>query len=243
MTPAVRFSAAVRIAEIVRRPPLTPLPGLPAWLPGLAVVRGRLFSVVDLGRWLGVTAASDPEPGYLTLLEAAGSDEYGGFGAVVRVAVTNNGGAIEVTYVNNLPAGGGGNRGNNLLEVDTCAHGPNNYGDSKRVVTHLHGGHVPARYDGQPEYHILPGETDIYEYPNNQEAGTVWYHDHALGITRLNVYAGMAGFYFVRDEFDTPPPAIVMGGNISVLIDFFLDRIAREYKRARFEERRRSGFG
>jgi spore coat protein A len=110
---------------------------------------------------------------------------------------------IEVTYINNLPAGGRGGRGSNLLEVDTCAHGPNYYGDSKRIVTHLHGGHVPARVDGQPEYTLLPGETDTYEYPNNQEAATVWYHDHALGITRLNVYGGMAGFYLIADGEDT----------------------------------------
>jgi spore coat protein A len=109
---------------------------------------------------------------------------------------------IEVTYINNLPTGGGG-RGSNLLEVDTCAHGPNYYGDSKRIVTHLHGGHVPARVDGQPEYTLLPGETDMYAYPNNQEAATLWYHDHALGITRLNVYGGMAGFYLIADTEDT----------------------------------------
>ena len=112
---------------------------------------------------------------------------------------------IEVIYQNNLPSGGGGNRGGNLLEVDNCAHGPNDWGDSKRISTHLHGGHVPARVDGQPEYTILPGETDTYVYPNNQEAGTVWYHDHALGITRLNVYAGMAGFYLIREEDDGDP--------------------------------------
>ena len=109
---------------------------------------------------------------------------------------------IEVTYQNNLPTGGG-NRGNSILEVDTCAHGPNYYGNSKRIVTHLHGGHVPARFDGQPEYHILPGENDVYEYPNNQDAATTWYHDHALGITRLNVYGGMAGFYLIADAEDT----------------------------------------
>ncbi|HYQ72903.1 MAG TPA: multicopper oxidase domain-containing protein, partial [Gammaproteobacteria bacterium] len=109
---------------------------------------------------------------------------------------------IEVTYVNNLPTGGG-NRGSNILEVDECAHGPNYWGNSKRIVTHLHGGHVPAAVDGQPEYTILPGQTDIYEYPNNQDAATVWYHDHALGITRLNVYGGMAGFYLIADSEDT----------------------------------------
>ena len=125
--------------------------------------------------------------------------------------VTHKNEPIEVTYVNNLPSGGRGNRGSSLLEVDTCAHGPNYYGDSKRIVTHLHGGHVPARFDGQPEYTILPGEIDVYEYPNNQDAGTLWYHDHALGITRLNVYAGMAGFYLLADSEDTLGPDNAFG--------------------------------
>ncbi len=118
---------------------------------------------------------------------------------------------IEVTYRNNLPSGGGGNRGNNLLEVDTCPHGPNYYGNSKRIVTHLHGGHLPSRFDGQPEYTILPGESDVYQYPNNQDAATVWYHDHALGITRLNVYGGMAGFYLIADSEDTLAPDNAFG--------------------------------
>jgi spore coat protein A len=108
---------------------------------------------------------------------------------------------IEVTYVNNLPTARG-QRGSHLLDVDRCPHGPNYYADSARISTHLHGGHVPARVDGQPEYTILPGETDVYEYPNHQDAATLWYHDHALGITRLNVYAGMAGFYLLRDAFE-----------------------------------------
>jgi spore coat protein A len=108
---------------------------------------------------------------------------------------------IEVTYVNNLPTARG-QRGSHLLDVDQCAHGPDYYGDSARISTHVHGGHVPARVDGQPELTILPGETDVYEYPNNQDPATLWYHDHALGITRLNVYAGMAGFYLVRDAFE-----------------------------------------
>jgi spore coat protein A len=37
-------------------------------------------------------------------------------------------------------------------------------------------------------------------YPNDQAATTLWYHDHALGITRLNVYAGLAGLYLIRDD-------------------------------------------
>ena len=46
-----------------------------------------------------------------------------------------------------------------------------------------------------------PGSA-VYQYPNSQEAATLWYHDHALGMTRLNVVAGMAGFYFLRDSKD-----------------------------------------
>jgi spore coat protein A, manganese oxidase len=37
-----------------------------------------------------------------------------------------------------------------------------------------------------------------FQYPNDQRASTVWYHDHALGLTRLNVYAGPAGFFLIR---------------------------------------------
>jgi FtsP/CotA-like multicopper oxidase with cupredoxin domain len=39
----------------------------------------------------------------------------------------------------------------------------------------------------------------VFQYPNDNRASTIWYHDHALGMTRLNVYAGPAGFYIIRD--------------------------------------------
>ena len=55
------------------------------------------------------------------------------------------------------------------------------------------------------------GFTNRFEYDNNVAAGNLWYHDHALGITRLNVYAGMAGFYFVRDDLDTGQPDNSLG--------------------------------
>ncbi len=104
---------------------------------------------------------------------------------------------IEVKYTNNLPPG------THYLDVDTCAHGPDYWDNSPRTVPHLHGGHVPARFDGQPEYAFMPGAFDTYQYPNNQLPATLWYHDHALGITRLNVYMGLAGFYLIRDNFET----------------------------------------
>jgi bilirubin oxidase len=56
----------------------------------------------------------------------------------------------------------------------------------------------------------------IYQYPNQQRAATLWYHDHTLGMTRLNVYAGPAGFYIIRGGKDDqvaglPGPAPAMG--------------------------------
>lgn len=78
------------------------------------------------------------------------------------------------------------------------------------VVTHLHGAHVESASDGDPESWYTqkyqqkgPGwEKPIYSYDNTQEAGTLWYHDHTLGITRLNVYAGLAGMFLVRDDHE-----------------------------------------
>ncbi|MDH4337248.1 MAG: multicopper oxidase domain-containing protein [Candidatus Krumholzibacteria bacterium] len=76
------------------------------------------------------------------------------------------------------------------------------------ATVHLHGGEVPAWSDGGPDSWFTPSglagghaaQTNVYHYPNTQEAATLWYHDHALGATRLNVYAGTAGFYFLRDN-------------------------------------------
>jgi spore coat protein A len=70
---------------------------------------------------------------------------------------------------------------------------------------HLHGGHLPSRFDGQPELTFFPGEFDVYEYPNKQEPATLWYHDHGLGITRLNVYMGLAAYYLLRPDCTVTP--------------------------------------
>eukprot|EP00053_Salpingoeca_punica_P014529 m.132106 g.132106 ORF g.132106 m.132106 type:complete len:939 (-) comp16478_c0_seq5:33-2849(-) len=85
------------------------------------------------------------------------------------------------------------------LPVETCLHGPMEWGTLPRTVPHLHGGHLPARVDGHPDYAFAPGGNDTYTYPNNQAAATLWYHDHGMGITRLNVYMGLAGFYLLRE--------------------------------------------
>ncbi|MFF1880525.1 multicopper oxidase family protein [Pseudarthrobacter sp. NPDC058196] len=72
-----------------------------------------------------------------------------------------------------------------------------------RMAVHLHGGNTSPQSDGGPDQAFGPGESYTYRYGNNQDAAGLWYHDHALGMTRLSVYAGLAGAYLLRD---TPGP-------------------------------------
>jgi spore coat protein A, manganese oxidase len=79
------------------------------------------------------------------------------------------------------------------------------------IVTHLHGGHTESASDGLPNAWFTPnftskgsdfikGDKVPYTYSNTQQAATLWYHDHTMGITRLNAYAGLAGFYIITDD-------------------------------------------
>jgi FtsP/CotA-like multicopper oxidase with cupredoxin domain len=53
-----------------------------------------------------------------------------------------------------------------------------------------------------------PGSA-VFQYPNDQRAATLWYHDHSLGMTRTNVYSGPAGFFLLRGGPETPWPALL----------------------------------
>jgi spore coat protein A len=123
---------------------------------------------------------------------------------------------LNVTYYNNLYGEAYSNVG---LIVDQTLHwaAPTGFdGTNPPAVAHLHGGEVPPWSDGGPDSWFTPGfgqtghayVTNQYSYPNTQEAATLWFHDHALGATRLNVYAGLAAFYFLRgdDEEDAHLP-------------------------------------
>jgi len=120
---------------------------------------------------------------------------------------------IDVRWTNDL-VDQDGNPLPHLLPVDTSLHWADPAGwpeSGVPLVTHVHGGHTESASDGLPEAWFTPGfeqkgpdwKKEIYHYDNDQGAGTIWYHDHALGITRLNVYAGLAGFYLMRDDTDT----------------------------------------
>lgn len=126
---------------------------------------------------------------------------------------------IEVKWVNKL-------KGKHMFAVDPTLHwaNPNNMPmDPQKpwpafppgfykaqwpipTVTHLHGGEVASDSDGHPDAWFTHNKkygpayvSSTYTYLNQQEEATFWYHDHAMGITRLNVYAGLAGFYLLRD--------------------------------------------
>jgi len=141
------------------------------------------------------------------------------------------------------PAATGCNDGTNRTDCST--NNPAPYTGPVPIVTHVHGAHVNPQSDGYPEAWWLPNAKNIpagyakkggiydeyykfnrvkgsayYGYENTQPATTLWYHDHALGMTRLNVYAGPAGFWVIRGgdngdaqvvDYATGSPAVLPG--------------------------------
>ncbi|NMG11853.1 multicopper oxidase domain-containing protein [Brasilonema sp. UFV-L1] len=135
-------------------------------------------------------------------LQATSTFGYGGFSYLGPTLEVTRGKPVSFTAVNNLgrhPLAG---------SVDTSLHGvKGSDATNPRTVIHVHGSNSEPQYDGYPEDTFLPGQSYEYKFNNNQEATALWYHDHSLGITSLNVQAGLAGFYLIRDDDD---PA---GGN------------------------------
>ena len=113
-----------------------------------------------------------------------------------------------------------------LAGRDKRGFDPDPYFGPVPIITHVHGAHTSEDSDGYPEAWYLPDATNIpagyartgtfydyyktkyghgwkpglatFKYPNDQPATTLWYHDHTLGMTRANVYAGPAGFWLIR---------------------------------------------
>ena len=81
------------------------------------------------------------------------------------------------------------------------------------IVPHLHGGEHPSYFDDYPDaWFTADGRTGMafitntYTFPNVQQPTALWYHDHTMGMTRLNNYAGLTGFYLLRDMNDPIVP-------------------------------------
>jgi spore coat protein A len=136
--------------------------------------------------------------------------QAGSFGMAV---VAQSGTPLEISFTHDLPE-----TYPDWIPVDTRL---TPLGNEVRLMTHLHGGFVAGDSDGNPA--VTPdgfghGETQTVLYtnePRQMPAELLWFHDHGLGATRLNVFAGLAAAYIVRDQFDTgdePNPIGIPGG-------------------------------
>lgn len=103
--------------------------------------------------------------------------------------------SLRVEWRNELPA-------KHFLPIDFSLHGCSRDLPEVRAVVHLHGARVGSASDGYPEDWYVPGSSRTCIYPLEQDAAALWYHDHAMGLNRLNTYAGMFGFVLVRDEVE-----------------------------------------
>src|SRR5215469_16171002 len=114
-------------------------------------------------------------------------------GPVIEV---RSGAPIRVDWINSLPS-------RHLFPVDHTLDGASADMPEVRTVVHLHGGRVGPESDGYPETWSTPGQITTAYYPNQQDSAALFYHDHAMGITRLNTVAGLMGLYLIRDEFES----------------------------------------
>jgi spore coat protein A len=134
------------------------------------------------------------------------------------VIVATRGTPVKLKITNLLPP-------SHILPVDPTLVDPSMVAEAMqrqdRIVTHLHGGLTPWQYDGGPvAWYSNPKNSGgfihgssfingagpgvaIYDYPNDQSARFIWYHDHAYSLTRINVYAGIASAYLVTDDAET----------------------------------------
>jgi spore coat protein A len=192
--------------------------GIPLLTPDQATYPGVDYYKIALGEFQDKLHRDLPETtlwGYSDDAPGALKRHLGG------VIVATKGTPVRITFRNLLPP-------THILPVDTSIPGAELA--QNRAVAHLHGGFVPWPSDGGPFHWIgadgsglygpsvvnwLPDQNGILTndtwYPNDQSARLMWYHDHALGITRLNAYAGLASAYVLRDSAEM---ALIASGAI-----------------------------
>jgi spore coat protein A len=134
------------------------------------------------------------------------------------VIVAKHNRPVKIKITNQLPP-------RHILPVDPSLVDPvmsaETGGRQDRTAIHLHGGLVHWQFDGGPFHWFSnannpggfvhgssfingagPGAA-VYDYPNDQSARFVWYHDHAYSLTRINAYAGIASAYLITDDAET----------------------------------------
>jgi len=102
---------------------------------------------------------------------------------------------LHITWINDLPK-------QHFLPIDYSLHGSGHDVPEVRSVAHVHGAKVQSKFDGYPEDWFGVGQRRTCVYPMQQDATALWFHDHAMGINRLNTYAGLFGMLLVRDAVE-----------------------------------------
>ena len=125
---------------------------------------------------------------------------------------------LRIDWRNALPS-------RHFLPIDHRIHGAEKDKPEVRAIVHVHGACVPTASDGYPDDWYVPGQSRLHTYPNRQDAATLWYHDHAMGINRLNIYAGMFGNFILRDthEHSLNLPRQVCYVNLSAVSNVFME--------------------
>jgi len=201
--------------------------GIPVAIPDgvVSYLRGRVVAnhyTIDIGQYTDILHPLLPPTtlwGFHSRANLGGAPPQRHLGGII---VANRGTPIQITFVNQLPQ-------QHVLPVDTTIMGADQ--PVNRACVHFHGGEVPWISDGGPfawfrpndgqpgplygpsavsgtlniyktlNANLQPGQAELY-YPMDQSARFGWYHDHAVGITRLNAYAGIASAILIRDDFE-----------------------------------------
>jgi spore coat protein A len=194
-------------AQMAHMPPMAPAPPL--------VDPGKLAAFVDPlpSPSLAVAAGKRPSPGkkshmvpyyripmqqaYLPIHRDIPPTRFWTYGGTMPGSTieARSGEEILIEWPNQLPS-------KHFLPIDHNIMGAEAGQPEVRTVVHVHGARVPPASDGYPTDWYVPGKSGTYRYPNEQEAAMLWYHDHAMGINRLNICAGLAGLYIVRDSVE-----------------------------------------
>ena len=212
--PAQAFSHSDRLRKFIRplRMPGTDIPIAqpdavvqPWWQPGVT------HYTIGIRQYTDQLHPDLPNPTRLWGFGQGSAADFRHLGGIIAV---KRGTPVQITFRNHLPD-------RHILPVDRSIMGtefPDN-----RADVHLHGGYVPWTSDGGPHAwwdpaghkgpsfvnntvlrkgQVVPANEAEYYYPNGQGSRLVWYHDHSIGTTRLNAYAGIASAYIIYDDYE-----------------------------------------
>jgi len=195
-------SAALAQAPVLLNPKsltkyMDPLP-----IPGVMPQAGENY--YEIGAWQTQQQVHSQMPGPTTVWGYGPTQETASWPAMTIVA--RKGVPIQVKWTNHLPT-------THLLDYAIDPTIPKAHTTTGiPITTHVHGAEVEPESDGGPMTWFTPGfaetghdwKKEVLTYANTQLPSTIWYHDHAFGYTRHNVYAGLAGFFVITDPGNEP---------------------------------------